>query len=219
MKGIDLQAAWDELQGLDWKNIGAWSQWVYYFFCVLAAVTIFFGAYYFSWAPELETLHGAQRQEQQLKHDFQAKAAKAAALPLYKTQLEQMKKDFGSMLQQLPGQSEIANLLNDISQARVAAGLKEELFQPQPEIIKDFYAVVPNQIIVTGSFEQMADFVSAVAALSRIVTIDSVDLKLAGDKAAPYELRMSALAKTYRYLSEAETQKAAKDAKAGRKRR
>ncbi len=219
MKKIDLQAAWDELQGLDWKNIGAWSQWVYYFFCGLAAAAIFLAAWYFKWSPDLETLKGAQHQEQQLKRDFSAKAAKAAALPLYKTQLEQMKKDFGFMLKQLPGQSEIANLLNDISQARVASGLKEELFQPQPEVTKDFYAVVPNQIIVTGTFEQMADFVSAVAALSRIVTIDSIDLTPAGDKAPPNELRMSALAKTYRYLSDEETQKAAKEAKLKERRR
>lgn len=217
MKKIDLQAAWDELQGLDWKNPGAWSQWIYYFFCVLAVAVILIGADYFKWAPSLDALHGAQRQEQQLKRDFQSKAAKASALDAYKTQLAQMKLDFGAMLQQLPGKSEIANLLNDISQARVAAGLKEELFQPQAEVVKDFYAVVPNQIVVTGTYAQMADFVSAVAALPRIVTIDAVDIKPVGAKAAPDELRMSALAKTYRYLSDEETRKPAKSAQARRK--
>lgn len=201
MKSFDFRAGWDELQGLDWKNPGAWSQWVYYLFCILALVAILAAAAYFKWSPALDSLHGAQRQEQRLKQEFKAKAAKASALDAYKKQLTQMKHDFGTMLKQLPGQSEIANLLNDISQARVAAGLKEELFEPQAEVGKDFYAIVPNHIVVTGTYAQMAAFASAVAALPRIVTIDGVSIKPVGGKAPPDELRMSALAKTYRYVS------------------
>ncbi|HEU0197311.1 MAG TPA: type 4a pilus biogenesis protein PilO [Nevskiaceae bacterium] len=204
MKKLDFQAGWDELQGLDWKNPGGWSQWIYYFFCIIVVVVILFGANYFEWSPRRDSLHTAQRQEVQLKHEFETKAHKAAALDAYKKQLVEMKHDFGSMLQQLPSKSEIANLLTDISNARVAAGLNEELFQPQAEVKKDFYAIVPNHIVVTGTYAQLANFVSAVAALSRIVTIDSVDIKPVAGKAAPDLLRMSALAKTYRYLSEEE---------------
>lgn len=215
MKKIDLQAAWDELQGLDWKNPGSWSQWIYYFFCIVAAAVILVAAYYFQWSPGVATLDTAQQREHTLKQEFEQKAAKASALDAYKKQLDQMKHDFGAMLQQLPGESEIANLVNDISQARVAAGLREELFQPNAETDKGFYAIVPNHIVVTGTYEQMANFVSSVAALPRIVTIDSVDIKPVGGKAAPDELRMSASAKTYRYVSD---EQAAKHKKPGKRR-
>ncbi len=129
-----------------------------------------------------------------------------------------MERDFGAMLRQLPSKTEVENLLNDISQTRVASSLEEELFQPQTEIPKDFYAEVPNRIVVTGSYHQMGAFVGGVAALPRIVTIDEVEIKPAGGTAQQGlgrgALRMSALAKTYRYLDESEI--TATDPAAGR---
>ena len=116
-----------------------------------------------------------------------------------------MERSFGAMLRQLPSRTEVANLLNDISQTRVASSLEEELFEPLPEVQKEFYAEIPNKIIVTGDYHQMGQFVSGVAALPRIVTIDEVELRpLGGQGAAKDQLRMSALAKTYRYLDDAE---------------
>lgn len=202
---IDLRARYDELQGLDWKNPGAWSQWVYYFFCVLAFVVILVGGYYYFIAPSYANLKQAQRKETRLRHQFEFKQHRVAALGAYKKQLAEMKKNFGAMLKQLPSKSEVANLLNDISQARIAAGLDEELFQPQAQRKKDFYAVIPNKIIVTGHYHQMGNFVSAVAALPRIVTIDQVSIVPLKGKGHKGELRMSALAKTYRYLGESES--------------
>lgn len=201
---IDFRAAFDELQGLDWNNPGGWSQWVYYFFCLLAVLAILGAGYYFGASPRYADLQQARQQEQHLRQEFETKQHKVAGLDAYKKQLAEMKHNFGDMLKQLPSKSEVANLLNDISQARIAAGLNEELFQPLPEQPKDFYAVIPNKIVVTGRYHQMGAFVSAVAALPRIVTIDQVSIAPVGGKGSKDELRMTALAKTYRYLDESE---------------
>ena len=201
---FDFRASWDELQGLDWKNPGAWSQWIYYFFGVLAVAVILGLGYYFGAQPRYEELQQARRQEQGLRHEFETKQHKVAALGAYKKQLDEMKHNFGDMLKQLPSKSEVANLLNDISQARIASGLDEELFQPLSEQHKAFYAEIPNRIVVTGRYHQMGDFVSAVAALSRIVTIDQVEISPVGGRGGRDELRMRALAKTYRYLDPSE---------------
>ena len=213
---INLREAFDELQNLDTSNPGGWSDWVYYFFCPLAIVAIIGSGYYFMISPKIDDLHQAQHKEKDLRSEFESKQHKVAALDAYKAQLAKMQHDFGDMLKQLPSKSEVANLLNDISQARVAAGLDEELFQPQAEVTKDFYAIIPNRIVVTGGYHQMGNFVSAVAALPRIVTIDDVDLKPVGKKGG--ELRMSAEAKTYRYLDDAEqVQRNNKNKRGGRR--
>src|SRR3546814_15768723 len=86
-----------------------------------------------------------------------------------------MERSFGAMLKQLPSRAEVANLLNDISQARIASSLEERLFQPQGEVPKEFYAEIPNRIIVVGDYHEMGNFVSSVAALPRIVTIENVE--------------------------------------------
>src|SRR3546814_17446025 len=104
------------------------------------------------------------------------------------------------MLNQLPSSAEVANLLNDISQARIASILEERLFQPQGEVPKEFYAEIPNRIIVVGDYHEMGNFVSSVAALPRIVTIENVEIKPINAKAGGQtQLQMTALAKTYRY--------------------
>jgi type IV pilus assembly protein PilO len=124
-----------------------------------------------------------------------------------------MERSFGAMLRQLPSKAEIANLLIDISQTRLANSLEEELFQPQAEQPKEFYAVVPSRIIVHGTYHEMGGFVSGVAALPRIVTIEDVDIRPAKGEM----LRMTAVAKTYRYLDEAELAAAAPKKPKGRR--
>jgi type IV pilus assembly protein PilO len=112
-----------------------------------------------------------------------------------------MEESFGAMLRQLPNRTEVADLLVDVSQTGLAAGLEFELFQPQPEVPKDFYAELPIKIRVVGTYHEFGEFVSGLAALPRIVTIHDVQIK-------PYqtnssELLMEAMARTYRYLDEA----------------
>ncbi|MDB5972015.1 MAG: pilus assembly protein PilO [Hydrocarboniphaga sp.] len=201
---LALGKAWNDLQSLDVQNPGAWPTWVRIAASILLALIIIGGGLWFLVKPLREELAAAEAQEVDLRGEFERKQKKVAALDAYKDQLKEMERSFGAMLRQLPSRTEVANLLADISQTRVASALEEELFQPQPEMPKDFYAEIPNRIIVTGGYHEMGAFVSAVAALPRIVTIDEVELKPAGGTAPRGELRMTALAKTYRYLEEGE---------------
>ena len=199
-----------QLQTLDLNNPGAWPRWAHIAAAVLLGVFVLGLGTYVLIKPQYEELGTLQQKEIDLKADFERKQKKVAALDAYKAQLAEMERNFGAMLRQLPSKTEVENLLNDISQTRVASSLEEELFQPQPEVTKDFYAEIPNRITVTGTYHEMGQFVSGVAALPRIVTIDEVEIKpaapLTPTNGAPPkgELRMSALAKTYRYLDASE---------------
>ncbi|MGJ8669372.1 MAG: type 4a pilus biogenesis protein PilO [Oceanococcus sp.] len=196
---MKAQQILDELQSLDPNNIGAWPTFAYAGACILLFLVITIGSYYYVVTPNLETLALEQRKEPTLKKEFEEKQAKAANLDAYREQLAEMERSFGSMLRQLPSKSEVANLLNDISQTRVAAGLEETLFRPSPEQPRDFYATLPNKIVVTGSYHEMADFVSRVSALPRIVTVNNVQIT---GEAGKSDLRMEATINTYRYLSD-----------------
>lgn len=217
---MNLQEVVDELNSLDPQNPGAWPGWVRIAAVILASILIMVLGFIFAIKPVLEELSRDQAQEGVLFDEFQTKQTKVAALDAYKDQLKEMERSFGAMLRQLPSRAEVANLLNDISQTRVAASLEEELFKPQSDIPRDFYAEMPNDISVVGDYHQMGSFVSGVAALPRIVTIEDVTIKpLTGKDAINKNsigtpLRMTAKAKTYRYLDDEEQQ--AQVAKAGK---
>jgi type IV pilus assembly protein PilO len=132
-----------------------------------------------------------------------------ANLDAYREQLKEMERRFGKMLRQLPSKAEIANLLTDISHTRAAAGLDEELFQPLGEVTRDFYAEVPSRMIVVGNYHQLATFISGISSMPRIVTVHNVNITPTGKgKAKGNEktssLRMTLIAKTYRYLDESD---------------
>ncbi|TXH05542.1 MAG: pilus assembly protein PilO [Nevskiaceae bacterium] len=219
---MNLQQLLSELQSLDAKNPGAWPLWARIAAVVLLSIAILVAGFVAFIKPQLDDLDQEQAKEQTLREDFVKKQEKVAALDAYKAQLEEMRKSFGSMLRQLPSKTEVASLLNDISQTRIASNLEEELFKPQAEVPKDFYAEIPNQITVLGTYHQLGTFVSGIAALPRIVTIDDVEIRLAngkaGDKSSPNLLRMQAYAKTYRYLDDDEigAQKSNKPGAAGK---
>ena len=218
---MNVQEVFSELQTLDVKNPGAWPRWAHVAAAVLAFLFLLGAGTWSLLKPEHEALVAEEQTEVTLRAEFEKKQKKVAALDAYKAQLEVMERDFGAMLRQLPSKTEVENLLNDISQTRVASSLEEELFQPSPEVPKDFYVEVPNKIVVTGSYHEMGAFVGGVAALPRIVTIDEVELKPAGGNQAGGlgrgKLRMSALAKTYRYLDQNEvTAKKGTERRAGR---
>lgn len=210
---MNLQQMQRDLQKIDVQTPEAWPNWVRVAAAVLAFVLVVGLGFWLFVRPALEALDGARASEGGLRADFQAKQIKVSALDAYKVQLAEMERSFGAMLRLLPSKAEVANLLNDISQTRIASGLEEELFQPQPDVLLDFYAVVPNRIVELGSYHQLGSFVSGVAGLPRIVTIDEVELKPAGGNAPSDQLRMTALAKTYRYLDEEEQAAAARPAK------
>jgi type IV pilus assembly protein PilO len=194
----------DELKQLDWRDPGRWPLPVRLgaigaFFVVLSLLML----YFLVWNQKKDDLASAQSKEQELREEFRTKHAKAVNLNLYKQQLEDIQKSFGAMLRQLPGKTEMEALLVDISQTGVGVGLSQQLFQPQPEQSRDFYAERPIKIRLTGTYHQMGEFVSGIAALPRIVTLHNVELKQATGGAFD-QLQLDVTAKTYRYLDDEE---------------
>jgi type IV pilus assembly protein PilO len=160
--------------------------------------------YFVAWQGNHPDLEAAQAEEIGLTQTLEAKARKAANLEAYKAQLNDIQQSFGVMLRKLPNRTEVPNLLIDISQAGLDAGLDQKLFQPGPENRKDFYAEIPYRIRMTGNFHSIATFVSNVAALPRIVTLHDVQINPSGK--VQDQLTLDLTAKTYRYLDENEQQ-------------
>ena len=205
-----LKALIDQLRGLDPNDPGRWPLAVRVGTVVLLFVLAASAGYwYFVWKAKRPELLEARAKETELWTTLETKARKAANLQAYKDQLAEMEKSFGAMLRQLPNKTEVPNLLVDISQTGLAAGLDEKLFEPQAEIRKDFYAELPISIRLTGNYHQMGSFAGGIAALPRIVTLHDIeivpatkDTRIAGG--APGDLTLNVTAKTYRYLDEEE---------------
>ncbi|RRQ23093.1 type IV pilus inner membrane component PilO [Thiohalobacter thiocyanaticus] len=199
----------NRLNELDFSNIHAWPLPARIFVIILVAAAVTFLGYWFDIKDQQAQLQKVEREEQDLKSQFESKAAKAANLEAYKQQLEEMRQSFGTMLRQLPNKTEVAELLVDVSQTGLASGLEFELFKPESEIPKDFYAELPISIRVRGSYHEFGNFVSGVAALPRIVTIHDIGITPGKDgDNAQGELVMELTAKTYRYLDEDESEEA-----------
>jgi type IV pilus assembly protein PilO len=194
----------EELRALDPREPGRWPLPFRAGAVAATFVAVTVGlTYFFVWSEQRPLLQQREAEEQQLRQEFRNKHAKAVNLEVYKQQLKDIERSFGALLRQLPGKTEVPSLLVDISQTGLAAGLQEKLFEPQPELKKDFYAEKPIKIRLTGSYHQFGEFVSGIAALPRIVTLGDIDIK-SDNKDAYDVLSMELTAKTYRYLDEDE---------------
>ena len=194
----------EELRSLDPKEPGRWPLPVRVgaaaaFFVVLTGA-LFYTLVWNERKPELET---QQTEERRLREEFRSKHQKAVNLSVYEQQLKDIERSFGALLRQLPGKTEVPNLLVDISQTGLAAGLEEKLFQPMPIVKKDFYAEFPIKIRLTGSYHEFGEFVSGIAALPRIVTLHDIEVKPEVTTAFD-QLTLEVTARTYRYLDEEE---------------
>jgi type IV pilus assembly protein PilO len=159
----------------------------------------------FVWTVDRPVLQKAEADELDLRTQFENKQQRAANLDAYKQQLGEMERSFGAMLRQLPGKTEVPNLLVDISQTGLAAGLSEKLFQPGPEKSNGFYAELPIKIRLVGSYHQFGAFVSGIAALPRIVTLGDIQITPLDAKNSGFDqLQLALTAKTYRYLDDEE---------------
>jgi type IV pilus assembly protein PilO len=206
----------EELRSLDPRDPGRWPMPVLAGAVGVCFVLLTFGlVYFFVWQSQMPVLDRYQNQEMQLRQEFRQKHEKAVNLRIYKQQLNDIETSFGALLRQLPGKTEVPNLLVDISQTGLAAGLQEKLFQPGPEVQKDFYAELPIRIRLEGSYHQFGAFVSGIAALPRIVTLHDIQITPAS-KGTYDELTLDVTAKTYRYLDEQELAAAAAKRKSAR---
>ncbi len=196
----------EELQSLDTSDPGRWPL----LFRLVSVVVVFvavamFGVYMFVIKTELPSLERSELEEQELRATFEERQTKTANFDAYRAQLAEIERSFGTMLRQLPGRTEVPNLLVDISQTGLGAGLEEKLFQPMGEIRREFYAELPIKIRLTGSFHELGDFVSGIAALPRIVTLHDIGIRPVTPDDYD-ELTLDVTAKTYRYLDEDATE-------------
>jgi type IV pilus assembly protein PilO len=199
----DMQLS--ELNELDLQGFGEWPVAVKAVAILLVCVLVGAAVYYLDTQNQLARLEQERAKELDLRQTFETKQRKAANLDAYRQQLEEMRESFGAMLRQLPDKTEVASLLVDVSQTGLASGLEFELFQPEGEQSKDFYAELPINIRVTGQYHDFGRFISGLAALPRIVTIHDVKIANTGGETgnAGSSLQLQAQVKTYRYLDEA----------------
>ena len=193
-----------ELSDLDLANIARWPAAARAVVILALMGGVIFLGYWFHTKEQLVELETVEQRELDLKVIFEKKAQQAANLEAYEQQLDEMRESFGAMLRQLPNKTEVADLLVDVSQTGLAAGLEFELFNPQNEIPKDFYAELPITIRVIGNYHEFGDFISGVAALPRIVTVGDVSIASKSGKGDDGLLAMNLTAKTYRYMDEDE---------------
>ena len=187
-----------ELGNLDLENIGEWPIVAKIFFGVLAFGIIFSLGYQFNIKDQSSSLHRYKELELTLKQEFERKQRKASSLPTLISQLEDIKETFGDLLKRLPDKTEVAELLVDISQQGLAAGLEFELFKPGQEKKNEFYVELPIEIRVIGNYHEFGEFISGISGLPRIVTTHEVNILPTTEGL----LTMQTIAKTYRYMEE-----------------
>jgi type IV pilus assembly protein PilO len=198
------------LNELTLENIGSWPMPVKLVVIAVAFIIILALGYFLSFKEQLLTLESFKDKEFELIQTMEQKQQQAANIDKYRAQLKEMEKKFGVLLKRLPGKSEIPELLEEISQRGLNAGLKFQLFDPQPEIPHEFYVEVPIKITVDGSYHQLAEFISQVASMKRIVTVHDFEIRFPDPKKTESKkpirmidgklpLFMDLTAKVYRY--------------------
>ncbi|HEX5489011.1 MAG TPA: type 4a pilus biogenesis protein PilO [Rhodanobacteraceae bacterium] len=214
----------DDLRNLDRNNVGGWPKSVKLFFITLVIVVIVFLGWYFYISSQQDTLASAQQQEVKLKQEFEQKQAKVVNLDALKAQLAQMNEMLSQMLRELPSKTEMPGLLITISQTAQAAGLETDLFKPEAEIPKEFYAIQPISLKMQGTYHQFGTFISTVASLPRVVILTMHDVSLRGaqpggsSNAPPPggRLMLEGTVQTYRYLGDEEAKGAGSTAPANK---
>jgi type IV pilus assembly protein PilO len=200
----------DDIRNLDRNNVGGWPQSVKMFFIALLFLFVVLLGWYFYVSDQQDSLASLAGKETQLKQEFSREQAKAVNLEALEQQLNEMQDMLRQLLRQLPSKTEMPELLVDISQTALSAGLQTELFEPGPETLKDFYAEQPITLRMTGTYHQFGTFISGVASLPRVVILTLHDVSLtpvAPSKGAPSDgqLMLKGTVKTYRYLDDEES--------------
>ena len=197
----------DELDINDLKKIGSAPLPVKIGLIVILCVALALAGYFLDTTKQQQALKKIAEEEQSLRAIFTEKQSKAANLDAYKQQLDEMRTSFGTLLRQLPNETEIETLLTDISQTGISSGLEIDFFKPEGLRPKEFYSEYPIKLKVTGNYHEFAEFISGVAALPRIVTVQDIEITPA-DPNAGIKLTMKLTAITYQYLDETEEEAA-----------
>jgi type IV pilus assembly protein PilO len=207
----------NQFKGLNGRDPGAWPAAPKALLLLLLFAAVLVAGYFVDWQAQLEELEAGRQQEAKLKDEYVNKKRQAINLEMYRQQAREIESSFGVLLKQLPNKSQMEALLVDVNQAGLGRGLQFELFKPAPsETVKEFYAELPISVKVTGNYHDMGAFASDVAQLSRIVTLNDLQLQVS----SAGTLIMDSTAKTFRYLDDEELaaqRKKAKEAKAAQK--
>jgi len=211
-----------ELKDLDFNNAGSWPPLVKGLAMALIMAAVGFAGYWFIIKDQITELEKVRKTEQELRRQFKKEYKVMANLDAYRVQLAEMQKLLDTMLRQLPTRTEMPDLLEDISNEGKRNGMKFELFKPEQEQPKEFYAAKPISIKATATYHQLGAFVSSISSLSRIVTVENI--KVATPQTRGQEnnsnepLQIEATLQTYRYLDDDEIEQTAQENASKRKR-
>ncbi|MEI7613188.1 MAG: type 4a pilus biogenesis protein PilO [Betaproteobacteria bacterium] len=213
---IDFKRVLDDFKNLNPQDVGAWPVVPRVAALVGLFVFILLAGWWFVWNDQIDALSAREQDEIKLKDEYVVKKGQAINLDLYTQQLNEIDRSFGALLKQLPNKSEVESLLIEINQSGMGRGLQFELFKPGQEVSKDFYAELPINVRLTGSYHDFGAFAGDIGRLSRIVTLNNISIA-PGPQGA---LVMDAVTKTFRYLDDEELaakKRAAQAAKGGKK--
>lgn len=208
---------------LDFKRAGSWPLPMKLISYAVVGLGIIGAGYWFLLAPQREALAAAEKKETTLKEDFEKKAARASKLEPLTDQLLKMEDILAEQLRQLPNKTQMPALILDVTRVGISSGLNIQLFEPQTEQVKEFYAERPIKVKMVGNYHEFGEFVSGVASLPRVMIMASQDLSLkpnepeAGKSILDMELTLEGTVKTYRSLDEAEQSEQEKIAEEARK--
>ena len=213
----------DQFKNVNWQDIGNAAPAPKALTLFLLLVAIVAAGWYFHWDPLSEELKKGESEEVKLKDEWKGKKVQAVNLPELKKQKVQVEQFVASLEKQLPSKSEMDALLTDINQSGLGRGLAFELFKPGSVNVKEYYAELPIAVKVTGGYHDLGAFASDIASLSRIVTLNDMNISVlqapgapGSASAGPAQLTMDSIAKTFRYLDQEEVaaqKKSAADAK------
>ena len=216
---IDLKRILDDFRNLNPNDVGVWPVAPRVAVLLALVVAILVAGWWFVWSDQLDALALREQDEIKLRDEYVAKKTQAVNLDLYVQQLSEIDRSFGALLKQLPSKSEVEALLIEINQSGMGRGLQFDLFKPGQEIVKDFYAELPINVKLTGSYHDFGAFAGDISRLSRIVTLNNISIA-ANPQTKDGTLVMDAVTKTFRYLDDEELaakKKAAQLAKGGKK--
>lgn len=186
----------------DFENMGSWPLGVKLVTLLIVAALIVGGVYWFAVKNSYQRLERVTQREPSLKEEYRSKAFRVANLDAFKAQLAEMEQTFGTLLDQLPDETEMPGLLDDISTTGTQSGLEIDRITPSSDIAREFYIETPISIAVRGSYHEMGNFVSAMSAIPRIVTLHDFNISTqgrSGSNNAEAPLSMTIQARTYRY--------------------
>ncbi len=200
LKGWRDAAAEVELDQIDWEQPGTWPTLVKTGLMILAVVLTLALGYAFVVKAQVDRLNSVRASETALRQEYQAKAFEAANLDALRGQMTEMNQMFGALVSQLPSDTEVPGLLEDITAIGASNGLEFNSIELQEEVLQEFYVELPIDILVTGTYHDLGAFVSGIAGLPRIVTLHDFEILPVEDR--PGVMNMNIVAKTYRYKEE-----------------